>query len=236
MAKVKKTHSIKIYLRFVTIFPIAFFIVTAAVITILTMLYTKSDNSAYLIALIASSAFLVALYAVYTFYVTKQFRHVFVKGLFRTTMKNFENIVRNESNFVEYPNQQYEEIVALNNHIDVLRRELNGATLIPSESSYANLELEYVDIKKHIVTFESFKKELENIIFVSQNYRNVLIEVYYELGDEILTPKDTSYLFGVLRENFNDYQNVLYAVSEDKKSVYVYLPRIDTLSKINEQL
>ena len=236
MANNKKTHSIKIYLRFVTIFPIAFFFVTATVITILTMLYTKSDNSAYLIALIASSAFLVALYAVYTVYVTKQFRQIFVKGLFRTTMKNFENIARNESNFVEYPNQQYEEIVELNNHVDVLRRELNGATLIPSESSYSTLQLEFVDIKKNIVTYESFKNELENIIFISQNYRNVLIEVYYDLGEEILTPKDTSYLFGVLRENFNDYQNVLYVVAEDKKSLFVYLPRIDTLSKINEQL
>ena len=232
----KKTRSIKIYFRFVTIFPIAFLIFSTLVIAFLTVFYLRTNKMAYLIALIASGVSLVALYVIYTWYVTKQFRQVFVRGLYKTTVKNFENIVRNESDFAEYPNKQYDELVALNERVDVLKRELNGATLIPSESGYANLELEYVDKQKHIITYESFKKELENIIFVSQNYRNVLIEVFYDLGDEVLTPKDTSYLFGVLREHFNDYPNVLYVENEDKKSLFVYLPRIDTLSKINEQI
>ena len=232
----KKTRSIKIYFRFVTIFPIAFLIFSTLVIAFLTVFYLRTNKITYLIALIASGVSLVALYVIYTWYVTKQFRQVFVRGLYKTTVKNFENIVRNESDFAEYPNKQYDELVALNERVDVLKRELNGATLIPSESGYANLELEYVDKQKHIITYESFKKELENIIFVSQNYRNVLIEVFYDLGDEVLTPKDTSYLFGVLREHFNDYPNVLYVENEDKKSLFVYLPRIDTLSKINEQI
>lgn len=231
-----KTRSIKIFFRFVAIFPIAFMTALTAVMTTLTVLYARTHQIGYLIAIIAYGASMTGFYVFYAHYVTMQFRRVFVHGLFAVTVHNFENIARNESDFSEYPNKQYDEIVALNNHVDNLKRGLKGATLIPSESGYANIELEYVDKVRNIITFESFQKELENIIFASQNYRNVIFELYYELGDDVLTPKDTSYLIGVLRGNFHDYENVLYTVSDDKKSIYVYLPRIDTLSKIKEQL
>ena len=232
----KKTRSIKHYFRFVTLFPITIFTLLIITVAIFTTIYSRTHNIVYVILLIAFSVLMVVIYAVYTLLAARQFQKVFVNGLYATTIRNFENISNNENTFISYPNTQYEEITALNEHVDVLKRELNGATLIPSESSYTNLELDYVDIINQVISFESFKKELENIIFVSQNYRNVLIEAYYELGDEILTDDDVSYIFKVLKENFYDYQNALYSVNEDKKSVYLYLPRIDTLSKINEQL
>ena len=236
MAKKKRTRSIKIFFRFVTIFPTAFFILLTAFLTVFTILYIDTKDMLYLIILLSVGGVLIILYTLYAIYINSHFRNLFINGLYKVTIKNFENIARNESDFKEYPDSVYDEIITLNGHVDVLKRELKGATLVPSESSYAALELEYVDESKHIITYESFIKELENIIFVSQNYRNIIIELYYELGDDVLTPKDVSYLFGVLRENFHDYLNPLYAVAEDKKSLYLYLPRIDTLSRIREQI
>ena len=179
---------------------------------------------------------MIALYIAYSLYVMRQFRNVFINGLYGVTISNFENIARNQNDFREYPNKQYKEINALNEHVDVLRKELIGATLIPSENNFDDIELEYIDRGRNLVTFESFKRELENVIFKSQNFRNVIIETYYDLEEEGLTKKDINYIIKVLQDNFYDYEQPLYVIGEDQKSVYLYLPRIDSLSKIREQL
>ena len=232
----KKTRPINYFFRFVTIFPTVFFAVLVVVNSLLTYFYTKTDNIVLLIILLAFTGFMVVTFIGYASYVNKQFKRVFVNGLYSVTAQNFQNIARNDSRFLEYPMQHYDEIVTLNGHIDVLRRELVGATLIPNAASYEGLELEFINKEQNLVTFESFAKEIENIIFRSQNYRNVIIEVYYDLGDEDLNKKDINYIIKVLKENFFDYAAPLYALPEDRKSLYLFLPRIDSLSKIREQL
>ena len=232
----KKTRSIRIFFRFATIFPIAYFIFLFVTMTLLSYFYATTNNLALLIIIIAYGGSMVAFYAVYTVYTVRQYNHIFISGLFNTTMRNFENITRNQRGFFEYPNKQYDEINILNAQIDTLRKELTGATLIPNVNNYEGVELDYIDKEMGLVTFESFKREISNIIFKSQNYRNIIIEAYYEIQDEVLTDKDVHYVIGVLKNNFNDYQSPLFALAEDRKSIYLYLPRIDTLSKINEQL
>ena len=236
MPKPGQTRSIKVFFRFVTAFPIAFFAVLVVVLTLLTFFYARTDNVAFFVALIAFAGFMIAFYAAYTVYVIRRFSGVFIKGLYGVTISNFENIARNQNDFREYPNKQYKEINALNEHVDVLRKELIGATLIPSENNFDDIELEYIDRGRNLVTFESFKRELENVIFKSQSFRNVIIETYYDLEEEGLTKKDINYIIKVLQDNFYDYEQPLYVIGEDQKSVYLYLPRIDSLSKIREQL
>ena len=232
----KKTRSIRIFFRFATIFPIAYFIFLFVTMTLLSYFYATTNNLVLLIIIIAYGGSMVAFYAVYTVYTVRQYNHIFISGLFNTTMRNFENITRNQRGFFEYPNKQYDEINILNAQIDTLRKELTGATLIPNVNNYEGVEFDYIDKEMSLVTFESFKREISNIIFKSQNYRNIIIEAYYEIQDEVLTDKDVHYVIGVLKNNFNDYQSPLFALAEDRKSIYLYLPRIDTLSKINEQL
>lgn len=236
MVKSLKNRSIKIFFRFVTIFPIAFLIVFTLGGTLFTFFYARTDNMALFLALIIFSIAMIVLYGVFTFYVVRRFQVVFIKGLYGTTISNFENIARNENDFREYPSKHYKEIAELNEHVDVLRKELIGATLIPNENNFDDIELDYIDKEKHLVTFDSFKRELDNIIFRSQNYRNIIIETYYALEDETLTKKNIDYILKVLQDNFYDYEQPLYVLGEDNKSIYLYLPRIDSLSKIKEQL
>ena len=204
MGKVKKPRPIKLFFRFVTIFPIAYFIVLVVVMTIFSWLYARTDNYTYLFIILGFGALMLVVYIAYTFYVVNRFNMVIIEGIYNTTVRNFENLTRNEGRFLEYPNKQYEEIITLNQHIDTLRSELSGATLIPSKNNYDGIVLDYWNKDKNIITFESFKRELPNIIFKSQNYRNVIVEVYYELTDEDLTQKDADYIIGVLSNNFHD--------------------------------
>lgn len=236
MPRPGKPRSIKIFFRFVTIFPIVFFNVLVVTMTLLAFFYARTNNIALFIAIIVFALFMIAFYVAYSVYVIRQFRVVFIDGLYGITISNFQNIARNENDFREYPSKQYVEINALNEHVDVLRKELIGATVIPNENNFEGIELDYLDKERNLVTFESFKRELDNIIFKSQNYRNIIIETYYELEDEHLTKKNIDYILKVLRENFYDYENPLYVLGEESESVYLYLPRIDSLSKIREQL
>ena len=236
MLKSFKSRSIKTFFRFVMSFPIVFLIVFALGMTLFTFFYARTNDMAFFIALIIFSAAMIALYILYTIYVVSRFRNVFFKGLYGVTISNFENIARNENDFREYPSKQYKEIAELNEHVDILRKELIGATIIPNENNFLDIELDYIDKEKNLVTFESFKREIDNIIFKSQNYRNIIIETYYELEDEPLTKKNIDYILKVLQDNFYDYEQPLYVLGEDSKSVYLYLPRIDSLSKIREQL
>lgn len=230
-------RSIKVFFRFVMFFPIAFINVFAIVVALLAFFYARTDNPALFLATVIFAGAMIALYIAYSLYVMRQFRNVFIKGLYGITVSNFENIARNDNEFHEYPNKsQYKEIAELNEHVDVLRKELIGATIIPNENNFDDIELDYIDKEKRLVTFESFKRELDNIIFKSQNYRNIIIETYYALEDETLTKKNIDYILKVLQDNFYDYEQPLYVLGEDQKSIYLYLPRIDSLSKIKEQL
>ena len=214
MAKATKNRSIKIFFRFVMFFPIAFINVFAVVVALLAFFYARTDNPALFLATVIFAGAMIALYIAYSLYVMRQFRNVFIKGLYGITVSNFENIARNDNEFHEYPNKsQYKEIAELNEHVDVLRKELIGATIIPNENNFDDIALDYIDKEKNLVTFESFKREIDNIIFKSQNYRNIVIETYYELEDESLTKKNIDYIIKVLQENFYDYEVKIVRVS-----------------------
>ena len=236
MSRPRRIRPINHFFRFVTIFPIAYFILLVVVMTTFSWLFARTDNYVYLFIVLGFGALMLVLYVIYTIYVVNRFHIVIIEGIYNTTVRNFESLTRNEGRFLEYPNKEYEEINTLNERVDILKKELTGATLIPSTNNFDDIGLDYWNKEKNIVTFESFKRELPNIIFKSQNYRNIIIEVYYELTDEDLTQKDVDYIIGVLNNNFHDYELPLYILADDRHSIYLYLPRIDTLSKINEQL
>ena len=185
--KVKQTHSIKHFFRFFTIFPIVYFFVLTVSMTILSYAFADTRNYSLLVVIIIVGVVLIGLYIWFLIYITSRLNVVFIDGLYNTTVQNFDTISRNQNRFFEYPNKGYAEINALNNRVEDLKRELVGATLIPTTIGFDDLDLEYYDKEKRLVKHQSFLKELPNIIFKSQNYRNTLIEIYYDLTEEDLT-------------------------------------------------
>ena len=231
-----KTRSIKHFFRFVTIFPLIYFTVLIVVGGLFTVLYIGSNNMVYFYILIGFSALMLGLYVAYAVYSTHQFQRVFFRGLYNVTIFNFKNISDNSNALIYYPNTVYEEFETLNEQINTLKSELDNATLITGTSDYSHINLDYLDLGSNIISLSSFKINLESILFASQNYRNVLIELFFELGEDTLDDKEINFLFSLFRMNFHDYENTLYILNEDHRSLFLYIPRIDSLSKINEQL
>ena len=231
-----KKRTIHSFFRNVNLFPFIFFVVLILGAAPFSVLYVRTENPLFFYLLIGYAVLMAAVYITIAVYFSRRFNALFVRGLYSITVFNLRNITDNENALINYPNNEYEEFVSLNEQVDSLKVELDSATLIAATQDFSHLNLDYLDVERNVVTLRSFKESLEDIIFGSQNYRNVLIELYYELNDDILEPQDISYLITLLHKNFADYQQLLLIVSDDKKSLFMYLPRIDSISKIKEQL
>ena len=236
MAEENKRRSINVFFQAIAYFPLLIFFLMIVVDVPLFIVYLNGQNFAFLLALIIFTAVLAVLYIAFAIYALRHFRSVFVRGLYGITIYNLRNITDNSNALIDYPNNTYDEFVSLNEQVNALKSELDTSTLIAGNANFSHINLDYIDVDQNLTTFRSFKINLESIIFASQNYRNVIIELYYDLGEEILSNKDLNYLLTLLRKQFADYRDVLYIFADNKKSIYVYLPRIDSLSKIQEQL
>ena len=231
-----KKRSITQFFRQISIFPVIFFFALLLGVSGLVFAYVYTSQAVWFYLLISYSIVLLIVYIVYATYTMKQFNKVFVRGLYSITIYNLRNITDNENALIDYPNNSYEEFISLNEQVNALKSELDTSTLIAGNVDFSRLNLDYVDFDRNIVTLKSFRSNLESIIFASQNYRNVLIELYYDLNEDTLNDQDIEYLLTLLRKNFGDYRQLMFIMNENHRSILMYFPRIDSLSKIKELL
>ena len=234
--KSDKRPSITSFFRTVNIFPFLALIALLAGVSVLAAIYVTTGNVLFLYIMISYAVLLVAIYLVGAIRLSNRFNALFVRGLYSTTVFNLRNITDNENALIDYPNNSYEEFIALNEQVETLKTELDYSTLITSTPDFSHINLDYIDVDRNVVTLRSFKENLEAIIFASQNYRNALLEMYYDLNEDTLSDADKEYLILLLNKNFGDYRQLMIIMNENQKSLYLYFPRIDSLSKIREQL
>ena len=194
MEKKDQSRSINSFFRLVNIVPIALLVILLIGVSIFSVTYLRTNNSTFLIILIAYSLLIIGGYVAFVIFSLKKFNELFVNGLYGVTVANFNNILDSDEELLNYPSVAYDEFNALNDTVQSLKTELDYATLIANENDFKHIDLEYLDVDRNVVSLRSLKKNIESIIFASQNYRNVLIELYYELNEDTLTPHETDYL------------------------------------------
>ena len=232
----RQKRSVNGFFRFISIFPVVFSIVLLLGVSAFSFTYVRTKEYLYLYLLIGFVVLMVIIYAIFAVFSTKKFHTIFMRGLYSTTLFNLRNISDNDNALAAYPNHSYEEFVSLNEEVESLKTEFDNATLIANNVDFSHLNLDYFDVEHNVVFLKSFKFNLEEIIFSSQNYRNLLMELYYELNEDVLNDQEIGYLLTLMRKFFGNYQNVISIVNENHKSLFFYFPRIDSLSKIREQL
>ena len=232
----KRTRSIQSFFRLANVTPVALIILLIVGLVTFASLYVSTNEATFLYLLIVYSLLFIVAYVIFAFYFIRKFNELFVRSLYGITVTNYRNIAEHEGKLKEYPTDSYEEFYALNETIENLKTELDYATLIAQENDFSHINFDYLDVDRNVISLRSFRKNLDAVIFASQNYRNVLVEVYYELNEDILTPHELDYLVTFMRKIFGTYRNFLFIVSEDRRSLFMYFPRIDSLSKVREQL
>ena len=199
--------------------------------------YVFFNHIAFLIVLDAISVLAFIAYVIYYLVISKRLKNVFYKQIFETTYENINKVKNNDTDLISYGDSDIKEINELEKATSDLKKKLSSSYLIVTKPEYDQLNLDYVDKDKNLITFKSFKENLANIIFVSQSFRNVLIEVFYEIPQgNVINKKDLKRMFEVYRKTFSDHERVLFMWGEDNKSLMIYVPVIDSFTEIKEKL
>ncbi len=236
MKNKKKRNLLSTYKGYTLIpaFTVAVFLVsTIALIT--SYAYTRSLVFIFIFDAVA----LVTLVAYFVFYIrlSRRLKKTFYKQLFETTYTNINKIRNNDMNLVSYGDSNIREIQMLDKATNDIKSKLESSFLMLKDPDYSHINLEYVDKEKNLITYKSFKNNISNIIFVSQSFRNVVIEAFFELPSGFeLTDVDKNRLLSLYRDLFKEHDNVLYMFGENNKSILIYIPVIDSFAEIKEKL
>ena len=149
-------------------------------------------------------------------------------------LRNFSNNIPSGVNFPS--NTHIEEFDQLNSDLDHFNTIVSNSTLISSDLSKAYIPLNYISLEDNIVTLESFKNELRSLIYCSQNFRNVIVEVFYDLDEDTINEEESKRVIDTLKRNFSDYPNILFIPNDNSTGYYIFLPRINSFSHIQERL
>ncbi|MBR4378115.1 MAG: EAL domain-containing protein [Bacilli bacterium] len=204
---------------------------------IFAVFYVVFKSIAFIIILAVVAGLSFIAYAIFYIVVSRRLKQTFYKQIYETTYKNINKINNNDTSLLSYGNSDIKEVQMLDKATEDLRKKLNSSFLVVSVPDYSKLNLDYVDKDKNLITYKSFRANLSNIIFVSQSFRNVLIEVYYELpADEKLKKEDKERILELYSKTFSDHEKVLFMFADDEKSLLIYVPVIDSFNEIKEKL
>ena len=225
--------SMKASFMLAIIVPGVILLITLLASAALSILYVRTANRNILYALIGSFLFLMIIYGIACYLIVKNLYSVYFDGLYLTTKNNLHTFSSGNSNVMSYPDSTVAELNDLNKEVDFLNQRYSHATVVATTPDYSALDLKYVDKEKNIVDYDSFRNELQNIIFLSQSFRNVLIDASFDVE---LTEEQKDQLFEICDKAFEKYNQRLYAFRDQNKSLIIYLPVISSFKRIEEQI
>ena len=236
MANNQKTYKIRNTFRAGVLIPIGVLIFMIIISLVFMILFIRTQNPVLLFILLGILLFLGAAFIVLCFFAINFFYKVYFHGLFEVTRDNMKSIASGSGSLSEYPQAgiNIAEIQELNESTLETKAKLENAYLVTHNPDFSNLNLDYIDEKKHLITYESLRANINNLIFLSQSFRNVVIEVYYNMEEGELSPEQENYLLNLYFKTFADYDKSLFAFRENHRSLLIYLPVIDSFSRINE--
>ena len=237
MAKNKKSKNLLFSYKTYALVPA---IVVAAVIVItivLVSIYAFTHLMALIIVLDVIAVATFVAYIIFYARLSKKLKSTYYDQLFETTLKNINKINNNDSNLISYGDSDIKEIQMLDKATMDIKSKLQSSYLLVKNADYSNINLEYVDKEKNLITFNSFKDNIANIIFVSQSFRNIIIEVFFNLPHDLeISRKDRTRLLKLYGETFKEHENTLFMFGEDGQSMIIYVPVIDSFTEIKEKL
>lgn len=198
--------------------------------------YGVTQNRILLTIAIIYVLVLSAIYVGSTIFMYFKMKQVYYKGLYRTTstlLRGFKNNVASEERF---PKTNIIELNELNDDLRDVNTIISNSTMISADLENSYIPLVFIDEEARIVTLDSFKRELRSLIYCSQNFRNIIIEIFYDLEEDTLNKEESKRLVSVITDAFDDYEHFIFAPNDNGTGFYLYLPRTDSFSHIQEKL
>lgn len=235
MAK-KRNGLLDTFNRYIII-PAFIVAIVLAITIVMTTLYAYSGRLVYIIVLSVTAVLTFISYIFYYLNLSKKLKSTFYKQLYGTTYTNINKIKNNDTNLVSYGDSEIREIQLLEKATSDIKSKLESSYLVLRSPDYSKINLKYVNKDLNLITYQSFKENIASILFVSQSFRNVVLEVYFDLPKDMrIKDLDKGRLLDLYRETFKEHSNVLYMFGEDERSLIIYLPVIDSFKEIKEKI
>lgn len=196
--------------------------------------YFSTGEKWFLLSLVIVSALFLAGYIVMCSLFIKKIHTIYYKEVYLNTYENIKKLTKNDASLYEYKDTDYNEINELNEATVELKERLKNSYLINKKADYSDIGLNYLNKSRHIVDYEEFVKKLSNIIFISQSFRNLFVEIYFDAENASIPQKELDRIMSTYERAFSYYDDVLYMFENDQKSILIYLPHIDSFSNILE--
>ena len=199
-------------------------------------LYGRTNDHTVLVILIVVSLSYVAFLLIGALLLVRRITKNYRDGLYGTTINNYRLINGGEAGLEDYPTTSIAEFSDLNKEVEILRSTLHNVTMLYQSRGYESMPLDYVPGFPGVATLESVSRILNDLIGSSLAFRNAFVEIYFESGEEEISKEDMHRIIEALQNRFIAYENPLIFLPEDMRSIYLYLPRVDSLSIITDHL
>ncbi|MCR5185255.1 MAG: EAL domain-containing protein [Bacilli bacterium] len=237
MAKTHKLRSIRHLSLLMAIIPAIILSLALIGTVIFSILYIKQEKDLFLYILIGYDVVLFIAYALSYYFLIRLVDQVYSDGLYRVTASVLKDLSNNVKNEEVYPNEyKIREFDELNKNLKGIRTTFDNSTLISLPLNLANIPFEYINQDLRYITLKSFKDNLRQLIYCAQNFRNAIVEVFYDIEDDRLENEEFLYVVKVLKKTFADFDDILFAPNENNDGVYAFIPHLNSFSRTKEYL
>lgn len=214
-------------------------IIIAAILLFIVLLslgisYVVTDKRELLISLCVILPVLLLFIILSCLLLIKSSYVVVYQNLYQNTLNNYELMISDKRHVNKYPNDNLVEFRDLNKKIDELALHTSMLTFSNAVIDYSKIPLEYFDKKRNFINESSFKKYIREIIYVTEQRRNAVVSISYEDDYEIET-KAIKDILGYLNKAF-PVKYTLIALKEKGNGFFLYIPSVESLSSLKEQL
>lgn len=234
MAK-KKKSSLRNYVskQYIgLIFPFITLILSLAFLVVSIILWNKMLYIIISASVAGLSAILI--FVLYIIFSENAYR-VFYKELYQNNLKNLEAIKNNEVVSEDIKNDSIKEFDEINEIFDDIHSQSKGRVVLSKTGDYSEIPLEYIDKDNNLVSYESLRKNIVDIIISTKSFRNALIDISYEFKDIELSESEFNRILSVFKERLN-YKNILFAKNKDNDGITIYIPSFDSVSQLEEEI
>ncbi len=221
------------YARVTAVFFITIVLAAAALI----LLFTFLEKNVFLYVFAGVMLVLFLAYLLVLRSINRKVYQVFYQDIYSVSRNNVSKLMNDRYDLSLYESSSYPEIKELNESIEKLKDEYSHTIVIANKSDYSYIQLQYEDKEKHLITNDSLHRYIAQIIYASQSYRNILIQAYYDFGEnQKMNSREEEDLLFLLEKTFANYPEKLFSFNKTHQGIYCYLPRIDSISNVKEKI
>lgn len=234
-SKRKHLPSIKgIMVGYVSVFIASLIVILGAAIAIALVALFGETSHAFVYEIIVLVSLFIVILLLLIFTNIRVYRLIY-KKLFVTSKTLVEDISKNKQTFERFPKHETKEFEVLNHAIDTAEKHLQRSIVYSRSLDYTTLNLEFSNEKLGIVSYDSFVKNLSEIVMLSQAYQNAFVYITYDEKLELLIGQSSLEILKHIRRTF-DYENVIVADNSDKSGFIIYIPQIDSTTRLKEEI